>query len=416
MPAQFLAAPVWKVEVTSVTVSKLPASNPHSPAPERGAAAAPRRVPTQPQELPEGSVARYARHLTLPGIGLTGQQRLFGARVLAIGAGGLGAPVLQYLAAAGVGTLGVVDDDVVSVSNLQRQVIHTMDFVGKPKVDSARAAIAALNPQVAVETHNARLTAENADEILDAYDLVVDGSDNFQTRYLVSDRCAELGIPLVWGSINRFDGQVSVFTGECTLRDLYPEPPAPGTVKNCAEAGAFGVLPGVVGTLMAAETIKLVTGFGEPLVGRVAVWDGARAEMRTFAFSPQPEESAALRHRAPAEEPPAAACATPTAAGGVVEEPVTQWPRLVEEGWRLVDVREPREWVGGVIDRPTLEPLSALQEGNLGALADLDRDTPLALYCAAGVRSAKAARILADQGFTRVISLAGGITAWWETL
>ena len=243
--------------------------------------------------LTDDELERYARHVVMPEIGGAGQQRLKRARVLVIGAGGLGAPVLAYLAAAGVGTLGVIDDDSVSLSNLQRQVIHDTASVGLPKVASAAASIARINPGVRVETHRVRLTGENAAAILGDYDLVVDGSDNFETRYLVADTCAALAIPLVTGAVGRFDGSVTVLKpfetaadGQAnpTYRDLFPEPPPEGLVPSCAIAGVVGALTGVIGTLQAMEAIKLITGAGEPLVGRLLLYDGLGARFDTIRY------------------------------------------------------------------------------------------------------------------------------------
>lgn len=372
------------------------------------------RLPVAPVDLPTGATARYARHLSLPGVGLVGQQRLAGARVLCIGAGGLGSPVLQYLAAAGVGTLGIVDDDAVDLSNLQRQIIHPVTAVGERKVASATAFIANLNPLVTVRTWDTRLDRGTVGEILDALDphIVVDGSDNFATRYLVADTCADRGIPVVWGSISRFSGQVSVFGDGYTLRDVYPEPPEPGTVPTCAEGGVFGVLPGVIGTIMATEVIKLVTGTGTPLIGRLALWDGADATMRTVRFDRQPG-SVALRHTTPPETGGNRAPGATVTPDGIREIPVSHWPELVGNGVRLLDVREPHEWAGGVLGDPLRLPLGTLKTGVLGPLDDLPRDTPLAVYCAAGVRSRAAALLLDDAGFTDVVSLSGGINGWW---
>jgi molybdopterin/thiamine biosynthesis adenylyltransferase len=243
--------------------------------------------------LAPSEIARYARHIVLPEIGGPGQQKLKAARVLVIGAGGLGAPALQYLAAAGVGTLGVVDDDVVSLSNLQRQVIHATADIGRPKVESAAAAIDALNPHVKVMTHALRLDAENADALMRLYDLVIDGSDNFDTRYLAADTAAAAGVALVTGAVGRFDGSVTVLKPYETdaeghpnpsYRDLFPEPPPPGTVPSCAEAGVLGALTGVIGTLQAMEAIKLVTGIGEPLVGRLLLYDALAARFNTIRY------------------------------------------------------------------------------------------------------------------------------------
>lgn len=348
---------------------------------------------------------RYARHLTLPGIGLEGQRALLGARVLCVGAGGLGSPVIQYLAAAGVGTLGIIDGDAVEESNLQRQVIHSLRAVGEAKVTSAAQWVEALNPDVKVEQYDSRLNAGNVVDTLSRYDIVVDGSDSFATRYLVSDHCADLGIPVVWGAVYRFEGQISVFAEGYTLRDVYPEPPA--NAQNCAEAGVLGVLPGVIGTMMAAEVIKLITVVGEPLVGRIGIWDGARANFRTVRFAQSPD-SEALRHTF--SQAPACELESPTQVRSV---PVSEWQDLVASGVTIIDVREPHEWRGGVLGQPVFAPLSALRNDDFSSVAQLDRERPVAVYCAAGARSRVAALLLEGAGFVDVTSLDGGITAWW---
>lgn len=243
--------------------------------------------------LEPSEISRYARHIILPELGGSGQQKLKRARVLVIGAGGLGAPVLQYLAAAGIGTLGIVDDDVVSLSNLQRQVIHRTEDIGQPKVDSASAAIGALNPHVAVEAHPFRLAGDNAEGLFARYDLVIDGSDNFDTRYLAADTACAVGIPLVTGAVGRFDGSLTVLmpyrTGKDgapnpSYRDLFPEAPPPGVVPSCAEAGIIGALTGVIGTLQAMEAIKVIAGIGEPLVGRLLMYDALSAQFSTIRY------------------------------------------------------------------------------------------------------------------------------------
>ncbi|MDO4686426.1 MAG: ThiF family adenylyltransferase [Corynebacterium sp.] len=353
----------------------------------------------------EVNTQRYARHVTLPGIGLEGQRALLQARVLCVGAGGLGSPVIQYLAAAGVGTLGIIDGDVVEESNLQRQVVHTLSSIGVSKVESAADWVARFNPDISVIQYDSLLDAATAPEILPQFDVVVDGSDNFATRYLVSDHCADLEIPVVWGSIYRFEGQLSVFTNGYTLRDIYPEPPE--HAQNCSEAGVFGVLPGVIGTMMATETIKLLTGAGDPLVGRLGVWDGSRAEFKTLKFAQTPE-SKALRH---SEAKRDACTAEPPV--GVRAVSVDQWADLVDSGITLVDVREPHEWRGGVLGEPVFAPLSALRNHDFSSVAQLDRKRPIAVYCAAGARSRVAAVLLEEAGFVDVTSLDGGITAWW---
>ncbi|MDM7830212.1 ThiF family adenylyltransferase [Cellulomonas edaphi] len=366
--------------------------------------------------------ARASRHLLLPGIGVTGQRRLRAARVCVVGAGGLGAPVLQYLAAAGVGTLGIVDDDLVDVSNLQRQVIHATTDVGRLKVDSARSAIAALDPGVDVITHPVRLTAGNAEQILAGYDLVVDGTDNFPTRYLVSDTCARLGLPVVWGSVLRFDAQVAVFWDRAgvTLRDLFPAPPPPDSVPSCAEAGVVGALCGQVGSVMATEVVKLVTGVGEPLLGRVLVVDalrarwsevplvGARAGGRERPVGAAPAASAAsaaLGVKDPAfdGEDPAFGVddGVPTV---TVDELVARRADVV-----LIDVREPAEAAVASIPGARLIPLGALLDGS--RLDEVPRGRPVVVHCAVGSRSAVAAQVLRAAGVDAA-HLAGGIQAW----
>lgn len=370
------------------------------------------RVPVAPKELPHGAGLRYARHFTLPGFGLTGQQRLYGAKVLSIGAGGLGSPVIEYLAAAGVGTIGIIDFDVVDETNLQRQVIHNSETIGRKKTDSAREFVDKLNPFVDVSTYDYPLTEDNVDKVIAGYDVVCDGCDNFETRYTVADACARADTPLVWGSINRFSGQLSVFDGAITLRDIFPEPPAPGTVQNCAEGGVLGVLPGVLGTMMANEAIKLITGIGEPLYGKLAVWDGRSATLSHYAIAPRPETQQRIQARAAATL--ASACTTGNKENTVVtEQDILIYKELTDKGAMLVDVREPREWGGGQLPGAIGVPLSRLRAGDLGELADVPRDTSLALYCAGGVRSLEAADILEQAGFTNPVSLAGGINRWW---
>lgn len=370
------------------------------------------RVPVSPKELPSGAGTRYARHFTLPGFGLTGQQRLYGAKVLSIGAGGLGSPVIQYLAAAGVGTIGIIDFDTVDETNLQRQVLHNSETIDRKKTDSAREYVDKLNPHVDVITYDYPLTEANVDEIVAGYDLVCDGCDNFDTRYTVADACARADIPLVWGSINRFSGQLSVFDGAITLRDIFPEPPAPGTVQNCAEGGVLGVLPGVIGTMMANEAIKLITGIGEPLYGKLAVWDGKSATLSHYSIAPRPETKQKVQARR--QEESSARCTTTKKEQTVVtEHDILTYKELTDKGALLVDVREPHEWVGGQLPDALGVPLSNLRAGNLGELTDVSPDTDLALYCAGGVRSLEAASILQESGFNNVVSLAGGINRWW---
>ena len=395
-------------------------------------------------ELTREELERYSRHLTLAQFGPEGQRRLKNARVLVVGAGGLGAPALQYLAAAGVGTLGVVDDDVVSVSNLQRQVIHTVADVGRPKVDSAADAVARLNPLVTVRTHDTRLSTGNALEILGQYDLVLDGADNFATRYLVADAAELTGIPVVWGSILRFDGQVSVFwAGHGPVyRDLYPEAPPAGSVPSCAEGGVLGVLPATIGSVMATEALKLLTGLGAPLVGRVLVHDALAQTWRTLTVLPDPEREpvtdlsrvfVACGLPSPGDDAadrgdvsPTAAGAgagTPTAAPSAVETvDATELARLLEARERgetaftLVDVRE--DWERQLVSIPgsVAVPLDRLLTDGVRALpAGTEGD--VVLHCKAGVRSAQAlAALRADYALREddLKHLDGGILAWIE--
>jgi len=358
---------------------------------------------------------RYARHLSLPGVGLDGQRRLKAARVLIVGAGGLGSPAALYLAAAGVGTIGLVDNDAVDVTNLQRQVLHGTSDVGRPKLDSARDRLHDLNPHVQVITHAAWLTSANAMSIVADYDIVLDGTDNFATRYLVNDACVLLGKPNVHGSIYQFDGQASVFAaanGPC-YRCLYPEPPPPGMVKNCAEGGVFGVLPGMIGTIQAVETLKLITGLGATLAGRLLMIDALTMEMRTVELGRDPECPACgtrtITHLIDYD----GFCGTPSLNASVraVEEitPIALAARLARgDDLTLIDVREPHEAALDGIARARLVPLGALS----AALGSLDPTRDVVVFCRSGTRSADAARQLAAAGFSRVQSLAGGMLRW----
>ncbi|MEZ0446460.1 molybdopterin-synthase adenylyltransferase MoeB [Cellulomonas sp. ICMP 17802] len=354
--------------------------------------------PLTPAQLERGS-----RHLLLAELGVDGQRRLRNARVLVVGAGGLGAPVLQYLAAAGVGTIGIVDDDTVDVSNLQRQVIHGTADVGRPKVDSARDAVAALDPEIRVIVHRTRLTSENVDQVLRDYDVVVDGTDNFPTRYLVNDACVRLGLPEVWGSVLRFDAQTTVFWGRAgvQLRDLFPTPPAPDEVPSCAEAGVLGALCGQIGSVMATEVVKLVTGTGETLLGRVLVVDALRGRWTEVPLAARPTE-------APPHEEPAT----------MSDVPVITAPELIQrlaaraagtDDFLLIDVREPAEYAEASIPGAVLVPLGSVFDGT--ALADLPRDVEIVVQCQVGGRSLTAARILQGAGF-EASNLEGGILAW----
>jgi adenylyltransferase/sulfurtransferase len=338
-------------------------------------------------------------------IGVDGQRRLRNARVLVVGAGGLGAPVLQYLAAAGVGTLGIVDDDTVEVSNLQRQVIHRTADVGRAKVDSARDAVAALDPDIRVVVHGTRLTSENADEILRGYDVVVDGTDNFPTRYLVNDACVRLGLPEVWGSVLRFDAQTTVFWARAgvQLRDLFPSPPAPDEVPSCAEAGVLGALCGQIGSIMATEVVKLVTGTGEPLLGRVLVVDALRGRWTEVPLAPARTVPDPIPEAPPMSDVPV-----------VTATELVRRLAARESGaddFLLIDVREPAEHEQAAIPGAVLVPLGTVFDGS--ALAHLPRDTQIVVHCQVGGRSLTAASILRDAGFDAV-NVEGGIQAWMD--
>lgn len=371
--------------------------------------------------LTAADTARLARHTILPEIGDVGQRRLRAARVCVVGAGGLGSPALLYLAAAGVGVLGVVDRDAVEVSNLQRQVLHTSADVGRRKTTSARDALQALDPAVEVRLHDVDLTPATARDVLRGYDVVLDGSDNFPTRYLVSDACAALGLPLVWASVLGFHAQVSVFWSRppegagVDLRDLFPEPPAAGDVPSCAEAGVLGALCGQVGSLMATEAVKLVTGAGEPLLGRVLTIDALTARWREV-----PVRRSASRPATPTATPTAvddgARCAVPVAAPAAPFLPTVTAAELdallrTGEGVVVVDVREPAEHAAGAIPGAVSVPLGALRTG--AGLATVPRDVPVVLHCAGGVRSSEALRLVLESGHRRAAHLEGGIHAWW---
>ena len=356
---------------------------------------------------------RYARHLILPEIGVTGQRRLRRARVLVVGAGGLGSPALLYLAAAGVGTIGIVDADSVDVTNLQRQVVHGDADVGRLKVDSARERVLDVNPAVEVRTHPVRLTAANALEILGGYDVVLDGADNFPTRYLVDDASALRGIPDVWGSILGFDGQVGVFWAPHgpTYRDLFPQPPAPGTVPSCAEGGVLGALCATVGSVMATEAVKLICGAGEPLVGRLLVVDALGGRWRSLAVR-APEQPRRVTELIDYD----AFCGVPAAVeqpGAEVDAPTLARMLAARaagtEDFVLVDVREPHE--REIVDIPGAVgvPLADLEADPLAVGADGRR---VVLYCRSGARSARALAALHAAGRTDAVHLAGGVLAW----
>jgi sulfur-carrier protein adenylyltransferase/sulfurtransferase len=368
-------------------------------------------------ELTRDEVARYSRHLIIPDLGVDGQKRLKNARVLVIGAGGLGAPTLLYLAAAGVGTIGIVDFDVVDESNLQRQIIHGVSDIGRSKAQSARDSIAEVNPLVNVRLHEVRLEPDNAVDLFGQYDLILDGTDNFATRYLVNDAAVLARKPYVWGSIYRFEGQVSVFWEDApdgrglNYRDLYPEAPPPGMVPSCAEGGVLGVLCASIASVMGTEAIKLITGIGEPLLGRLMVYDALEMSYRTIAVRKDPstrkitelidyEEFCGLVSEDAAE----------AAAGSTITP--RELRELLDSGKKvaLIDVREPVEWDINHIDGAQLIPKSSINSGE--GLAKLPQDRIAVLYCKTGVRSAEALAAVKKAGFADAVHLQGGIVAW----
>ena len=377
--------------------------------------------PPAPAPLTPDELQRYHRHLILPEIGEDGQRRLKAARILLVGAGGLGSPAALYLAAAGVGHLGVVDADDVEVSNLQRQVLHDTKSVGTPKVESAVARLRAINPHVDVRAHRVRLTSANALALLEGYDVIVDGSDNFPTRYLINDACVLLARPNVYGSVLRFEGQASVFSaddGPC-YRCLFREPPPPGLVQNCAESGVLGVLPGLVGVVQAAEAIKLITGIGEPLVGRLLLVDGLRMRFRTIDVARDPECRACGTREITTlidydafcgvnPEPPVTARAPDTSSDDEITPEALAERLAAGTSPALLDVREPYEWTIAHLPEARLVPLDTLSD----VLHTLDREQELVVYCHHGMRSAAAVAWLREQGFERARNLTGGIDRW----
>ncbi len=373
-------------------------------------------------ELTKEQTSRYSRHLILPEVGVEGQKKLLNAKVLCIGAGGLGSPLALYLAAAGVGKIGIVDFDVVDFSNLQRQIIHGESTLGELKAESAKKRIGDLNSEVKVTIHNSRLTSDNAMEIIKDYDVVVDGTDNFPTRYLVNDACVLLGKPNVYGSIFRFEGQVSVFDakrGPC-YRCLYPEPPPPGLVPSCAEGGVLGILPGIIGTMQAAETVKIILGAGNPLVGRLLFLDvlemmPRELKLRKDKSCPICGDSPSITELVDYEQfcgiPIGDESAEQNAAGP--NEISTEDFRKMWSGENspvLVDVREPHEYEICRIEGSSLIPLGQISE----RIGELDADSEIVVHCHHGGRSLKAAEYLLKNGFSKVKSLKGGIDEWAE--
>jgi molybdopterin/thiamine biosynthesis adenylyltransferase/rhodanese-related sulfurtransferase len=372
-------------------------------------------------ELSNEEIARYSRHLIMPEVALDGQKKLKQARVLTIGAGGLGSPLAMYLAAAGVGTIGIVDFDVVDESNLQRQIIHGTSDLGRPKLESAREKVEDINPNVKVETFGEPLSSENALEIFEDFDVIVDGTDNFPTRYLVNDASVLTGKPNVYGSIFRFEGQASVFyaeEGPC-YRCLYPEPPPPGLVPSCAEGGVLGILPGAIGTIQATETMKLLLGIGEPLIGRLLLYDALTMRFREMKLRKDPNcpvcgENPTVTELIDYQE----FCGIPQArqadqADEVPEITVGELKEKLDNGQNVsvLDVREPHEYeVANIGAR--LIPLGELPE----RLIELNKDEPLAVHCKTGGRSARAVQLLKEAGFQNVYNVKGGITAWSEEI
>ena len=377
-------------------------------------------------ELTVDEVRRYSRHLIIPDVGMTGQKRLKNAKVLVIGAGGLGSPALLYLAAAGVGTIGIAEFDEVDESNLQRQIIHTQSDIGKSKAVSAKESIAEANPHVDVVLHEERLDNDNVFDVFEGYDLIVDGTDNFATRYMVNDAAYFLGIPYVWGSIYRFDGQASVFAPSMAddapcYRCLYPEPPPPGMVPSCAEGGVLGVLCASIGSIQVNEAIKLLTGAGEPAIGKLVIYDALELEWRKLKVRKDP----ACRLCGPDADVTGlidyeAFCgaisedAADAAAGSTIS--VTQLEKMLgereagERDFVLVDVREPNEYEINKIPGSVLIPKGEFLNGN--ALGQLPSDKQVVLHCKSGVRSAEALAVLKGAGFENSVHVGGGVVAW----
>jgi len=388
------------------------------------------RRTTHALELGPDELARYSRHIILPEVGLDGQRALREARILVVGAGGLGSPLAMYLAAAGVGTLGIVDGDRVDTTNLQRQVLHGEPDIGRSKLASSADAIAHLNSGVEVVRHDTWLSSDNALEIIADYDIVADGTDNFAARYLINDACVLLGKPNVYGSIFRFDGQATVFDpprGPC-YRCLFPEPPPPGAVPSCAEAGVLGVLPGIVGLIQATEVVKLVLGIGDSLVGRLLLYGALEMSFREVRIERDPDcpicgdrptirrliDYEAFCGTTIAADLPPVRTGTGTATSGVTEIEPQDLLAMLEAGepLALVDVREPQEHTINRLPGAELIPLAGLPEAADG----LDPASTIVVYCLTGVRSAAACRMLQDAGFARALNLRGGIRAWIDQI
>lgn len=378
-------------------------------------------------ELDMDEVPRYSRHIIIPDVGMAGQKRLKNAKVLCVGAGGLGSPNLMYLAAAGIGTLGIVEFDTVDESNLQRQIIHGQSDIGRPKAESAADTIAQINPYIDVVVHNERLDTSNVMEIFADYDLIVDGTDNFATRYMVNDACVLLGKPYVWGSIFRFDGQASVFWAEhgpC-YRCLYPEPPPPGMVPSCAEGGVLGVLCASIGSIQATEAVKLLLGIGEPLVGRLMVYDGLEMNYRTVKVRKDPNCAVCGEHPTVTElidyddfcgaiSAEAAEAARDSTISVKDLALMLEQRERGERDFALIDVREQGEWDMVRIDGAELIPKGDFYTGV--ALEKLPHDKQIVLHCKVGGRSAEVLAIVKDAGFADAIHVGGGIVAWVDQI
>jgi molybdopterin/thiamine biosynthesis adenylyltransferase/rhodanese-related sulfurtransferase len=364
-------------------------------------------------ELTKEEVARYSRHLIIPDVGMVGQKRLKNAKVLVVGAGGLGSPALLYLAAAGVGTLGIVEFDEVDESNLHRQIIHGQSDLGRPKAESAKDAVAEVNPFVQVNLHQTHLSSDNALDIFADYDLILDGTDNFATRYLVNDAAVLLGKPYVWGSIFRFEGQASVFWAEHgpNYRDLYPEPPPPGMVPSCAEGGVLGVLCASIGSIMVNEAIKLITGIGETLLGRLMIYDALEMSYRTVKIRKDPNAQPITEL---IDYETFCGVVSDDAQQAAVNSTIT--PRELKEmfdrgdKFELVDVREPHEYEIVRIEGSTLIPKDRILSGE--ALAELPQDRQIVLHCKSGGRSAEALAALHKAGFADAVHVGGGVLGW----
>ena len=365
------------------------------------------------ESLTIDEVRRYSRHLIIPDVAMVGQKRLKNAKVLVVGAGGLGSPALMYLAAAGVGTLGIVEFDVVDESNLQRQIIHGQSDIGRPKAESARDSVLEINPLVNVVVHNTRLDNDNVLEIFAQYDLIVDGTDNFATRYLVNDAAVLLDKPYVWGSIYRFDGQASVFWDRYgpNYRDLYPDPPPPGMVPSCAEGGVLGVLCASIGSIMATEAIKLITGVGDPLVGRLMIYDALEMTYNQVKIRKDPNAAPITELidyesfcGVVSEE------AQQAAVGSTITAAELKQLLDSDKPIELIDVREPAEWEIVSIPGAKLIPKDLILRGD--ALSSLPQDRQIVMYCKTGVRSAETLAAVKGAGFADAVHVQGGVTAW----